>query len=390
MDFPVDFYSDRMLTLLLSLALCVAEPHPARFDDLTPHLRTSYHDADTWTSVRERIDRHTQSRIEAGEEEAMVYYLLQGRDFTRRPPIEPEAAAAANRVPEGRIRDLLTAIKHPQSGDRLSWARQRLNVPNPEQRLRTAVSVAFQQLREKSGAKADGQALSHWYQRRGISTDTTLTASYAVSVALRSIAARDPSWRVTRALILGPGLDWAPRGSWREEPIGSPQPWAVASTLHQLGLANRRLTVAAADVHPRVAAWFSQSHPAPPFRPDADVTDVDVNTWQREIKSWWGRDVQICGVRWNAVTQKIQAEPFDLAIATNVLLYLTDEEAALALANLAAVVRHGGYLLHNEMRGSLERVATAGGWNVVEARTIRIDLKSGAPAQEGAVILRRQ
>lgn len=260
-----------MVTLLLSLAACVAEVRLAGFDDLTSHLRAHYRNAGTWASARERIDRHMQSRIEAGEDEALVYYLLQGRDFTRRPPIEPETAAAANRVPDGRIRDLLTAIHQPRRSERLTWARQQLNGSDPTQHLRNAVSVVFQQLREKSAANADGQALFQWYQRRGISTDTTLTASYAIAAGLRSVAARDPSWRTTRVLILGPGLDWAPRGSWREEPAGSPQPWAIAATLHHLGLAKPALAVTAADVHPRVAEWFSTPLAAPPFRPDPTV-----------------------------------------------------------------------------------------------------------------------
>ena len=41
------------------------------------------------------------------------------------------------------------------------------------------------------------------------------------------------------------------------------------------------------------------------------------------------------------------AAPFDLIVATNVLVYYTPFEQALALSNIAAMLRPGGYLLTN-------------------------------------------
>src|SRR5206468_763427 len=41
----------------------------------------------------ERIDRETERRIAEGEREHLIYYALQSRRFTDRPPIEPAISA---------------------------------------------------------------------------------------------------------------------------------------------------------------------------------------------------------------------------------------------------------------------------------------------------------
>jgi chemotaxis methyl-accepting protein methylase len=45
--------------------------------------------------------------------------------------------------------------------------------------------------------------------------------------------------------------------------------------------------------------------------------------------------------------------PFDLIVATNVLVYYTPFEQALALANIAAMLRPGGLLLTNALKEQL-------------------------------------
>src|SRR5262249_60075754 len=58
--------------------------------------------------------------------------------------------------------------------------------------------------------------------------------------------------------------------------------------------------------------------------------------------------------RLNIITERlVNQPPFDLVIATNVLAYFDDQQLALALANIGAMLRDGGYLLHNESRHTL-------------------------------------
>jgi chemotaxis methyl-accepting protein methylase len=49
----------------------------------------------------------------------------------------------------------------------------------------------------------------------------------------------------------------------------------------------------------------------------------------------------------NMVTDRLDAEPFDLVIATNVFIYYDVLDQALALSNVAAMLKPGGFLLAN-------------------------------------------
>ena len=49
----------------------------------------------------------------------------------------------------------------------------------------------------------------------------------------------------------------------------------------------------------------------------------------------------------NIVTERLEEEPFDLVIATNVFIYYDVLEQALALSNVEAMLKPGGFLLAN-------------------------------------------
>jgi chemotaxis methyl-accepting protein methylase len=49
----------------------------------------------------------------------------------------------------------------------------------------------------------------------------------------------------------------------------------------------------------------------------------------------------------NIVTERLDNEAFDLVIATNVFIYYDVLEQALAMANVEAMLRPGGFLLAN-------------------------------------------
>ena len=74
--------------------------------------------------------------------------------------------------------------------------------------------------------------------------------------------------------------------------------------------------------------------------------------------------------RLNVITERLIDEPsFDIVVATNVLTYFDDRQLALALSNIAAMLRPGGYLLHNEARVRLAELAAAAGVPAVHMRT---------------------
>ena len=81
-------------------------------------------------------------------------------------------------------------------------------------------------------------AVAALYRSRGLSTDTAVEAGYLVYLGLGALKSLEPELRVRRVLIVGPGLDLAPRTAFLDAaPPQSYQPWAVIDALVGLGLA---------------------------------------------------------------------------------------------------------------------------------------------------------
>ena len=84
--------------------------------------------------------------------------------------------------------------------------------------------------------------------------------------------------------------------------------------------------------------------------------------------------------RLNVITERlVEGASFDLVIVTNVLSYFDDRQLALALSNIAAMLRPGGYLLHNEARASLAGMASAVGMPATQMRTANLGGPTSRP-----------
>ena len=70
-------------------------------------------------------------------------------------------------------------------------------------------------------------AVADLYRSRGLSTDTAVEAGYLVQLGLAVAKGLQPDRRIRRVLIVGPGMDLAPRTGFLEAPPESYQPWAV-------------------------------------------------------------------------------------------------------------------------------------------------------------------
>ena len=78
------------------------------------------------------------------------------------------------------------------------------------------------------------------YQTRGLSTDTSVDAGYATYLSLAALRRLEPDRRVYRVLIVGPGMDLAPRTAFVESHAPqSYQPFAVIDALIATGLSQR-------------------------------------------------------------------------------------------------------------------------------------------------------
>ena len=103
---------------------------------------------------------------------------------------------------------------------------------------------------------------SDWYRSRGFSTDTQVEANVAVFTALDVIHALSPSAQVRRVLIVGPGLDFAPRTGLRDLPPQSYQPYLVLDALLRRTMGDpSSISIHAVDIEPRVVHFVQEFPP---------------------------------------------------------------------------------------------------------------------------------
>ena len=254
-------------------------------------------------------------------------------------------------------------------------------------------------------AAAPAQAVADLYRSRGLSTDTAVEAGYLVSIGLGVVKSLEPNRPVRRVLIVGPGLDLAPRTSLLE--VGPPesyQPWAVIDALVTLGLSRLdALQVVAADINPRVVSHLRRARDNPPtLQLISEIKDDDTVSLSNEFRTYFdelGRGIATPAappvamapvgghLRRKSPSASRQRGPsrssnldivvdrlvggdaaFDLVIATNILPYFDDVELAMAVSNIASMLAPGGVFLHNEARPALAGIAKAAGLPAEQSR----------------------
>lgn len=244
------------------------------------------------------IDERTTERERAGENDHLIYFVLQSSVFTHQPRIEPAVSAGefVNSLAVGerdqylepqtsyippvskisksvirRIADFVQAVNGPTSDERLDYFKvflknSRISTDQLTRFLwrEYARSMRFLYLKEFAGKDANpstkGEVLASLYQNRGHSTDTRLEANFAIWTALSVLKALNPGLQINRVLIVGPGLDFSPRTSLIES-LGpqSYQPFAVADALLGLGFSTEeRLMIHCVDINKRVVRYLKE------------------------------------------------------------------------------------------------------------------------------------
>ena len=387
------------------------------YSDLTPKLQDIL-SQEPFPALVAAITDSTTRRLREGESEHLIYYLLQSTRFTSQPPIEPALSArefVGGKIPAAvkkRMLDFLRALDTGPADQRLSWFRKSLTegertLPH----LASAYAKAMRFLYQKEFAgKTDSGFL---YTQRGHSSDTRIESSYAVWTALSILQKLDPSLRLNRVLIVGPGLDFAPRTGFIDSyPPQSYQPWAIADALLQLGLADRsRLQIHCVDINVRVLDFFREfrTRSAPRLTLLASWEDPEYAAYFRDLGRGIGEQRPlgmadtgkllllskdalgfVTAGKLNVVTERYDPSPqYDLAIATNVFVYFDNRELLLALSNIHSMLAHGGYLVHNELRPDMETYTGALDFAPIRAGTIRLSARTGRPLYDGYVIHRK-
>lgn len=419
------------------MALAVLVTAGARtvgWDDLPPavqaRLQQSGHTASTFPALVSALGRAADARVREGDLDHLVFYVLQSTHFTKLPPIEPALSAKAfasdgSVAPAARARmtAFLRRIASPDTDPRVSYFRALLGRVPAAGRLSVLereYARAMKFLYEKEFV--DRAKAVELYQTRGLSTDTAVEAGYAVYAGLGVLKGLDATRKVRRVLIVGPGIDLAPRtGMLEVGPPASYQPWAVIDALVSLGMARLDdLEVVGGDINPRVVDHLRGAMTRPPvlrlvsgLGESAGVAFVpgyrdyfaslggavgSVRPAPRVPRGHLSKTVAVSAAAaatlraegLNIVTERLTGEAFDLVIATNILPYFDETGLALALANIAAMLSPGGALLHNDTRPEVQAAAGLAGLVSEQLRQVIIANVNGAPPLADTIVLHRR
>jgi SAM-dependent methyltransferase len=367
--------------------------------------------AAAWPSWVSRHDADIRARLARGDEDSIVNFWLYGTTFTSLPRATARDIArignrdAAEDLLLGRLDHLIDGIASPGANERLRFARQVIErkgidpaTPEGKNRARLYLVEARARMvsdnaRYRRGALASTghEGFSTLYRDRGLSSDTSISADFAVDRAIDDATSRGKvtAGSIRRVALVGPGLDFTDKAEGHDfYPQQTIQPFALFDSLVRRGLAKGDdLRIITLDLSPRVNQHLE--HAVQRARGGAAYVlqlplaeDGAALQWNPALVAYWrqfgsaiGEDVKaiaapsgVADVRvralsvrpavvtaieprdLNIVVQRLEgpeAERFDLIVATNILVYYDRFEQSLALANIARMLRPGGLFLTN-------------------------------------------
>ena len=380
-----------------------------RSDLLPAELRDAPTRESSWPAWVRQHDAVIRARVAAGDEDSIIHLLLFGTSFTKAPRASERDLASLVTTPEAalrtlapRIEDFATAVTTPGTNERLRFARRVVEGKGIDPRIDSGKAALRRYLEDRTrivGGSVQSSRLLNpatdlsemltLFRERGLSSDTSVFIDFGIEQALDAMKAAGAlrSGSVRRVALVGPGLDFADKlNGYDFYPEQTIQPFALIDSLVRLDLADTAgLTVAAFDVSPRVvqhledarararaASRYSVVLPRNTDRPwSAELVDY----WQR-FGNWIGEPVEkqpappasagavdvrtvsirpdvvlaVTPVDLNIVTERFEesgSAPFDLVVATNILLYYDVFEQSLAAGNIARMLKPGAFLLTN-------------------------------------------
>jgi hypothetical protein len=382
-------------------------------DILPPQLRSQDGSTRrrAWTPWVIEHDRDIRRRLLRGDQDTLVNWLLFGTSFTRQPRAFFDASETPDVLRHRismRTKDLISALVSADTDERVVFARHlllgqgyRFDSTEEQARLerylyaevdRVVAERQRYMLREDAVPAADVieriMAQSNLFQDRGLSLDTSILASFAIEQALETMKNQGqlaPN-RIRRVAVIGPGLDFADKNSGYDfYPVQTIQPFTTIDSLVRVGLVSRpdEIELTAFDLSPRVNDHIrtirDRAKGGAPYvlRVPAELA----SEWTPVLVSYWkslgdrigsetptpqppgavqGMEVRGIEVRpqvaavvspvdFNIVTGKWAGQPFDLVVATNVLVYYDRLDQALAFAAVESMLRPGGFFITNNV-----------------------------------------
>jgi len=247
--------------------------------------------ARAWTGWAERQDRTIRDRLQRGDEETIVNWLLFGTTFTTLPrvpldtPGAPSDQNARTQLIAARTAALVNALASPGQDERrlfarALFARQGYSMATSAERTKLAtrlsrlvesvlaeradISREIQAIRQAASVSEQFAAQSKLFRDRGLSLDTSFRPSFALEQALLQLRAKRllESGEIRDVAVIGPGLDFTDKTSGYDfYPQQTLQPFALIDSLIRTGLvkdaASVRLTTL--DISPRVNDHLARS-----------------------------------------------------------------------------------------------------------------------------------
>jgi hypothetical protein len=366
-------------------------------------------DETAWLKWIRQSDQEVRKRLEQGEEDTLSNLLRFGVTYTKEYRIDDEylpkygQSSLVNSFAENRANDLVRALASPQAPEGFREMRafvemQGYSFRTAADRLKVKKYLLANLVRLRDDflkAHSEESRENRWqaFEKRGISLDTNLWPDYNIDAHLRAMVelGRLKPGSVRKVAVVGPGLDFVNKQQGYD--FYSPQtiqPFAVLDSLFRLNLADpatvelytldistdvnlhiERIRAEAASGKPYVLElpWYSAGRWTEEFR------GKFVSYWQN-LGSTIGHSVpavnvpsgaegieiraiavrpsvvkRITPLDLNIVYQRLELVPeerFDLIIGTNVFIYYGAFEQSLVRANVARMLKPGGFLLSSE------------------------------------------
>lgn len=390
------------------MSLESARPVLQRMDSGTSDHPGAGINSQDWLAWLQKSDTEIRQRLDTGEEDSLTNLLRFGVTFTKEYRIDDEylvrygQSSLVDSFAENRANDLIKALAAPNGNQGFAEMRAfvekkgfSLNSPAGRKKLRAyllanLVRMQKELLQAREQVKSNRDQL---FQHRGISLDSNLWPDYDLEQQLKEMLQKGmlKPGSIRRVAVVGPGLDFVNKQEGVDfYPPQTVQPFAVLDSLFRLGLASpdtvelstldissrvnlhieaARKSAAAGKPYTVQLPWYADGRWTPEFRASftqywqglgakigqpvaaIPVPKAAAGFETRAVKVHPEVVSRITPVDMNIVYQRLPLPPderFDLIIGTNIFLYYGGFEQSLARANVAAMLKPGGYLLSND------------------------------------------
>ena len=275
-----------------------------------------------WAEWVTREDAAIRARVQAGDEDSIINFLLFGTSFTKQPrATETQLAGIVVRQREtgattflpspllkGRNDDFVAGLASPAGNERLQFARQviaRLGIDSSTDAGRMRLRRYLEDRAALVGSAVHSSTLSDpnaplvdqitIFRDRGLSSDSAIPIEFGIDQSLATIRANGtigPA-SVRRVAIIGPGLDFTDKQEGYDfYPPQTIQPFAVIDSLRRGGLAAPAgVQVTTFDLSSRVLAHIAAARErAGKGRGYSLVLPRATDrSWSAELTAYWRR-----------------------------------------------------------------------------------------------------